>query len=128
MNTTTFFKHAAKPTKTQDSYDNPFGWRVFGGDQQIISASFFPVTLLGVLSDLFRGENVTSIWVIKRSRMEEAGGKFLVVQKSSNQILDVFPTFARSLLSRMSSTNKKRLFNGLAKFGHMELLPQKFPV
>ena len=28
---------------------------------------FFPVTLLGILSDLFRGENVTSIWVIKRS-------------------------------------------------------------
>ena len=28
---------------------------------------FFQVTLLGVLSDLFWGENVTSIWVIKRS-------------------------------------------------------------
>ena len=28
---------------------------------------FFPVTLLRILSDLFRGENVTSIWVIKRS-------------------------------------------------------------
>ena len=27
----------------------------------------------GVLSDLFRGKIVTSIWVIKRSRMEEAG-------------------------------------------------------
>ena len=31
------------------------------------------VTLLGILSDLFRGDNVTSIWVIKRSRMKEAG-------------------------------------------------------
>ena len=27
----------------------------------------------GVLNDLFRGENVTSIWGIKRSRLEEAG-------------------------------------------------------
>ena len=31
-----------------------------------LPARFFPVTLLGVLSDLFRG-SVTSIWVIKRS-------------------------------------------------------------
>ena len=31
------------------------------------------MTLLGILSDLFRGENVTSIWVIKGSRMEEPG-------------------------------------------------------
>ena len=28
----------------------------------------------GFIRDLFRGENVTSIWGIKRSRMEEAGG------------------------------------------------------
>ena len=35
--------------------------------KDLIYTRFFPVTFLGVLSDLFRGENVTSIWVIKRS-------------------------------------------------------------
>ena len=40
------------------------GWLGYIGDY---TTRFFQVTLLGVLSDLFRGENVTSIWVIKRS-------------------------------------------------------------
>jgi len=32
-----------------------------------LNSRFFPVTFLGFLSGPFRGENVTSIWVIKRS-------------------------------------------------------------
>ena len=36
-------------------------------------ARFFQVTFWGCLSDGYRGENGTSIWVIKRSQLEEAG-------------------------------------------------------
>ena len=52
-----------------------------------IHARFFRVAFLGVLGDLFRGENVTSIWEIKRSRMEEADGIIWNMTFSGN-----FPT------------------------------------
>ena len=45
-----------------------------------LRASFCQATLLGIEMTIFRGKNVTSIWVISSGHLEEAGGGvFLVI-------------------------------------------------
>ena len=43
------------------------------------------MTFLGVLSDLFRAEKVTSIWVINFGHLEEAGAHTLKVNMASRE-------------------------------------------
>ena len=72
-----------------------------GNSTLLISTRFFQVTLWVVSSDLFRGENVTSIWVIKRSRMEEAGTCTLIESYSGDEI----------------GTRKQSYWNGIGVLG-----------